>query len=149
MERNVASPAVELAPGNHVGRYVIVAPLGAGAMGVVYSARDPELDRTVALKLVRTAAGSEASQAAVRERLRSEAQAMARLAHPNVVTVHDVGSVGDQLFIAMELVEGQTLAQWLAEGRRSVREIVAAFRAAGAGLAAAHAAGLVHRDFKP
>jgi serine/threonine protein kinase/tetratricopeptide (TPR) repeat protein len=115
-------------------------------MGVVWRARDPRLDRWVALKVMRvdTTEGS-----AGRLRLLREAQAMARLAHPNVVAVHDVGEVGDGVFVAMELVEGEDLAQWLSARRRTWREIVPVFVAAGRGLAAAHAAGLVHRDFKP
>lgn len=85
----------------------------------------------------------------IRDRLLAEAQAMAQLAHPNVVTVFDVGSVDDRVFLAMELIEGQTLAGWLRASRRKPSEILAMFVAAGHGLAAAHAAGLIHRDFKP
>jgi len=118
-------------------------------MGVVYSAHDPQLDRKIALKLLRSDAVSPEERAPLRDRLLSEAQAMAKLAHPNVVAVHDVGSFGDSVFIAMELVDGQTLTRWLAERPRRWREVVAVFVAAGRGLAAAHAAGLVHRDFKP
>jgi len=132
--------------GAAVGRYVILDRIGAGGMGVVYAAYDPELDRKVALKLLRPERfGSEPD----RLRLLREAQALARLTHPNVVAVHDAGTFGDQVFVAMELVEGKTLRQWLAEEPRSRREILGHFLAAGRGLAAAHAAGLVHRDFKP
>jgi WD40 repeat protein/tRNA A-37 threonylcarbamoyl transferase component Bud32 len=118
-------------------------------MGIVYMARDPVLGRKVALKLLR------ADSAAVRlrggrARLLREAQAMAQLSHPNVIVVHDVGVSADRVFLAMELVEGGTLKEWLrATGGRTWREVVRVFRAAGEGLAAAHAAGLVHRDFKP
>ena len=115
-----------------VGRYVIVRRLGAGGMGVVYAARDPELDRTVAVKLLRGAGG-----APIQERLKREAQAMAQLAHPNVVAVHDVGTHDDRIFVAMEYVEGETLASWCAH--RGADEIIVAYCAAGRGLAAAHA----------
>jgi eukaryotic-like serine/threonine-protein kinase len=124
-------------------KYRVLAPIGAGGMGVVYLARDLRLDRDVALKL-----GSVASPAAL-ARLEREAQALARLSHPNVVVVHEVGEVAKRLFVAMEYVRGGTLRDWLAAGRRGWRAIVAIYVAAGDGLAAAHAAGLVHRDFKP
>src|SRR5688572_27132021 len=114
-------------------------------MGVVYEARDPELDRMVALKLLRADQADETRRA----RLQREAQGMARLSHPNVVTVHDVGSAGDHVFLAMELVDGVTLKRWLAERPRPRRDVLAMFVQAGRGLAAAHEAGLVHRDFKP
>jgi tetratricopeptide (TPR) repeat protein/predicted Ser/Thr protein kinase len=130
-------------PGTRVGRYLIEREIGAGGMGVVYAARDLELDRVVALKLVR---GD--SSASTPARLRREAQAMAQVAHPNVVAVYDVGAFEDRIFIAMEYVAGQTLARW-ANAPLSQREILDAYRAAGRGLAAAHAAGIVHRDFKP
>ena len=133
----------ELAPGTRVGRYEIVKPIGAGGMGVVYAAHDPELDRVVAVKLLRGGAHAELQQ-----RLRREARAMAQLVHPNVVTVYDVGSFDGRIFIAMEYVPGETLLHWVA-GTRTPAEILAAYVAAGHGLAAAHAAGIVHRDFKP
>ena len=141
-------PSGELERGTHIGRYVILERIGSGGMGVVYAAHDPELDRRVALKLLRPdRTGAAAEQHRVR--LQREAQAVARLSHPNVVAVYDAGSLGKQVFVAMELVEGRTLRQWLGEGRRSWREIVEVFAAAGRGLAAAHAVGLAHRDFKP
>jgi serine/threonine protein kinase len=127
-------------------RYVIVERLGRGGMGVVYRAYDSELDRHVAVKLVRAdLAGGER----LKQRLIREAQAMARLSHPNVVTVFDVGEANGQVFVAMELLEGGTLATWLRAERRSGAEILRRFLAAGRGLEAAHAAGFVHRDFKP
>ncbi len=135
-----------LARGACVDRYVIVGELGAGGMGVVYKAFDPELGRPIALKLLNTLGGT---SGALRDRLVREAQALARLSHPNVIAVHDVGTFGSDVFIAMEFVEGQTLRAWLKEKPRRQREILDVFLAAGQGLAAAHRAGLVHRDFKP
>jgi len=135
-----------LPPGAIVGRYVVVDVVGAGAMGVVYGAWDPQLQRRIALKLLRP--DREAGDAGA-ARLAREAQAMAQLQHPNVVAVHDVGDVGERVFVAMELVEGDTLAGWLRAEKRSWRDVVAVFQQVGEGLAAAHAAGLVHRDFKP
>lgn len=138
----------ELARGETVGRYLIVDRIGAGGMGVVHSAYDTELDRRIAIKLLHPT-GPEQGRGSLRERMLREAQAMAKLAHPNIVRVYDVGEHEGSLFIAMELVEGATLAQWLRAASRTWREVLAAFRAAGAGLAAAHEAGIVHRDFKP
>jgi tetratricopeptide (TPR) repeat protein len=135
-----------LEPGARIGRYVVAERLGEGGMGIVYAARDPELGRTVAIKLLQARSGGDEREQAWLVR---EAQALARLAHPNVVTVHDVGTfAGDQMFVAMEHVEGQTLREW-ARDARPWREVITVMRGAGAGLAAAHAVGLVHRDFKP
>jgi tetratricopeptide (TPR) repeat protein len=116
-------------------------------MGVVYSAFDPGLDRRVALKLLRSDPGDGADRG--ERRLIREAKATAKLAHPNVITIHDVGSNEYGVFLAMELVEGATLRAWLGEGQRTWSEVLASFVAAGRGLAAAHSVGLVHRDFKP
>lgn len=132
-------------PGDLVGRYVIERPLGAGGMGVVSLARDPELRRAVVIKIVRPDAADPDMEA----RLRREAQAMAQLSHPNVVQIFDLGRHGDRLFLAMELVVGQTLDAWLIERERAPAEIIAMCLQAGAGLEAAHRAGLLHRDFKP
>jgi eukaryotic-like serine/threonine-protein kinase len=135
-----------LPPGTPVGRYILLRTLGAGGMGVVYAAYDPELARAVALKLLRAGQGL---QEEARARLQREARAMARLTSPYVLPVHDVGTWREQVFITMEFVEGGTLARWLREQPRGWREVLARFLEAGRGLAAAHAAGLVHRDFKP
>jgi tetratricopeptide (TPR) repeat protein len=142
-----AVPALgELRPGTAVGRYVVVERVGSGGMGVVYGAWDPQLARRVALKLLHPGASA---QATGQLRLLREAQALARLKHPNVVAVHDVGTHEECVFIAMEFVEGDTLVGWLRARPRPLREILGVFVGAGRGLAAAHAAGLVHRDFKP
>ncbi len=139
-----ADPASSLARGTALGRYVLLERLGAGGMGEVFAAYDPQLDRKVALKLLRGASPS----ADARARLTREAQAMARLQHPNVVAVHDVGTFGDRVFIAMEFIDGETLTDWL-RGDRSWKDVVRLFLQAGSGLGAAHRAGLIHRDFKP
>ncbi|MEO8703045.1 MAG: serine/threonine-protein kinase [Kofleriaceae bacterium] len=131
--------------GTQVGRYVVQEMLGAGAMGVVYRAYDPELDRDVALKLVRVL-GEGVERA--RGRLLREAQAMARLSHPNVVSVFDASTFGSHVYVAMELVEGVDLEHWL-RTPRSWHAIAGVFADAGRGLAAAHRAGIIHRDFKP
>ena len=146
--RLLGIPDRTLAPGTELGRFVLLAQIGAGGMGVVYAAYDPELDRKVAVKLVQTAK-ERGRGSSGRSRLLREAQAMARLAHPNVIAVYEVGTVGDQVFLAMEFVKGLTLAQWLQRGARGWQEVIAAFVQAGRGLAAAHRAGIVHRDFKP
>jgi serine/threonine-protein kinase len=119
---------------------VVLDRLGGGRRGAVYSAYDPELNRAVAIKLLRIQG----------DRLLREAQALARLSHPNVIAVHDVGlHDGEQLFVAMELIQGSTVKQWLAEKPRTVSEVLEVFCQAGAGLAAAHAAGIVHGDLQP
>jgi eukaryotic-like serine/threonine-protein kinase len=147
------------ARGDAIGRYVVIDVIGRGGMGVVYAAWDPQLDRRIALKLVSLGrAGGVTEGETHRLRLLREGQALARLEHPNVVKVHDVGvcrsgehaAIGpEQLFIAMEHVDGRSLRDWLRADRRSLRAVLEVFLAAGRGLAAAHAVGLAHRDFKP
>ncbi|HUJ63632.1 MAG TPA: serine/threonine-protein kinase [Kofleriaceae bacterium] len=134
----------EPGPGAAIGRFVVRARLGEGGMGVVYAGEDADLGRKVAIKLVR----GDSEHPAYRARLLREAKAMARLEHPNVVRVYEVGSDRGRLFVAMELVDGKTLTSWLREPHGTA-EILAMFAQVGAGLAAVHAAGLVHRDFKP
>src|SRR6187549_3227967 len=138
-----------LARGSSIGRYIVLAMVGRGGMGEVYAAYDPELDREVAVKLLRIKRGVGVSLAEGRQRTLREAQAIARLSHPNVAVVFDVGTYQDQVFIAMEFVEGNTATYWLQASDRSWQDIMKVFLAAGRGLAAAHEKGLVHRDFKP
>ena len=134
----------EIRYGDKIGRFVVVGELGAGGMGVVYEAHDRELDRRVALKVLRGSMASEEE----RVRMLREGQAMARVTHPNVITVFEVGVAETGVFLAQELLDGGTLASWLRDSH-SQDDVIAKFVAAGRGLAAAHAAGLVHRDFKP
>lgn len=132
-------------PARRVDRFVILDRIGAGAMGAVYAAFDPRLDRKVAIKFLhKTITPDDDANA----RLMREARALARLDHPNVVTVHEVGTFEDRIFVAMEFVDGCTLKTWLEE-KHPLAETLALFVEAGRGLAAAHSAGLVHRDFKP
>ena len=131
--------------GTVLGRYVLLEAIGAGAMGVVYRAYDPELDRRLAVKVLRRADASDKQ----RERMLREAKAMAKVSSPYVVAVYDAGVVEDHVFIAMELVDGVTLANWISKSARDARDVVARFVQAGRGLVAAHEAGLIHRDFKP
>ena len=132
-------------PGDKIGRYLLLEALGAGGMGVVYAAYDPELDRKVAIKIRHPGRRRDKAHA----RLLREAQALARLSHANVVAVHDVGSHDGQVFVAMEFIAGRTLAEVIEAGDAEPAALLRLFRGAGKGLAAAHRAGLVHRDFKP
>jgi serine/threonine protein kinase len=147
--------AAPLTPRQVIGRYIIERQVGAGAIGVVYLAVDKTLGRRVALKVLRPdiLASAEAAGDA-KARLVREARIMAQLAHPNVVPIYDAGMIDDHVFLAMEFVEGQSLAEWLRGTKRgspapSWREIIRLFQSAGEGLAAAHDAGIIHRDFKP
>ncbi len=132
----------------HIGRYLVLDVLGTGGMGIVYAAYDPELDRKVALKVMDPEVDA-ARTSRRQDILRREAQALARLAHPNIVAIHDVGVVGGRVFVAMEFVPGRTLRQCWQEESPGWQAVVAAMVQAGQGIVAAHAAGLVHRDIKP
>ncbi len=133
--------------GDRVGRFVVLRELGRGAMGVVFAAYDEELARRVALKLMHL--GPQRDVSAGRSQLLREAQALARLAHPNVVAVYEAGVWGSSVYMAMEYVQGVDLHDWLAIERRPWQEVLLVLRQAGEGLLAAHRSGLVHRDFKP
>ncbi len=138
--------------GTSVGRYVIIDFIDAGGMGAIYQAFDPELNRPVALKLLSIKTDKQRSlkdQETDRSRMLREAQALAQLTHPNVVTVYDVGEYQDSIFIAMEFVQGSDLNEWRKENNPSLDEVLAKVIDAGKGLAAAHQAGIIHRDFKP
>jgi serine/threonine protein kinase/tetratricopeptide (TPR) repeat protein len=136
-----------LPTGATIGRYRLVAMVGLGGMGIVYAAEDPELQRRVAVKVLRTQGQGDVS--ALSQRLLREARALAKLSHPNVIPVYDVGTWNDRVFVAMEFVDGWTLGKWLAEHPRTWTSIAPMVLAAGRGLAAAHEAGFVHRDLKP
>jgi tetratricopeptide (TPR) repeat protein/predicted Ser/Thr protein kinase len=132
---------------SRVGRYLVLSKIGMGGMGVVYAAYDPELDRKVALKFL--LAGSGVKQDQRRERLLREAQALAKFSHPEIVAIYDFGEHPLGVWLAMEFIDGRTLSAWAGEARRSWREVLNVMLAAGRGVAAAHAASLVHRDLKP
>ncbi len=134
-------------PPSRFGRFIPLGRIGAGAMGTVYAAYDPELDRKVALKLIRTRVRVDAD--AARARLLDEARALARVSHPNVVPIYDVGTAGRDLFLAMELVEGATLDRWATTTPRTWRAVLSLLLPVARAVAAAHAAGIVHRDIKP
>ena len=144
-----ATEAPSLDRGANLGRYTVLERIGAGGMGVVYGAFDPQLDRKVALKIMHPNSNRRRGGTGGRSRLLREAQAMAKLSHPNVITVHDVGTFGERVFVAMEFIDGGTVRDWQRQQHRDWPEIIEAFVKAGRGLAAAHAIGLVHRDFKP
>lgn len=144
------APPRLLSPGSVVGRHRVIRLVGAGAMGIVYAAHDGLLGRRVALKLVRPDPSRSRARAEVLSALLlREARTLARLSHPHVIAVHDAGTHGGEPFVAMELVEGGTLADVLREPGRAPEEILSLIGKAGEGLAAVHAAGIVHRDFKP
>ena len=135
-----------LSAGSRVGSYEVLAPLGAGGMGEVYRARDPRLGREVALKVLPEEVSADRDRLA---RFEQEARSASALNHPNIITIYEVSQSGDVSYIAMELVEGRTLRELLAEGLLSVRRILSIGAQAAEGLAKAHAAGIVHRDLKP
>ena len=148
--RRAAGPEVEHGERDadpvRIGRFTVLRRLGEGAMGLVFSAYDEELDRKVAVKVLRRRLHGDTQG---QSRMLREAQALARLSHPNVVAIYEVGWFGDTLFLAMEFIEGRTVREWLAENPRSWREVLHVYMEAGRGLAAAHAAGMIHRDLKP
>jgi predicted ATPase/serine/threonine protein kinase len=137
--------SLDAAVPQQIGRFAVLGKLGHGGMGVVFLGHDVELERKVAIKLLR----SNATRTIGKHRMVREAQGLARLSHPNVIQVHEIGEHGDSMFVAMEYVEGSTLRDWLDAERRPWRQAIDMVRQAGRGLEAAHAAGLVHRDFKP
>lgn len=137
-----------LLPGTVISHYEITGPLGMGGMGAVYKARDQRIGRSVAIKLTKPGAEAQTSCRLLCTLLMREGQAMGQLSHPNILAVYDVGTVRGCVFLAIEYVEGATLRQW-ARDERTLRERVDACLAAGRGLEAAHAAGVIHRDYKP
>jgi serine/threonine protein kinase/tetratricopeptide (TPR) repeat protein len=146
IEREAKGQRLDLAAGpTRLGRYVLLREIGAGAIGVVYAAYHEELDRKLAIKVLNR---QRAGRVDLEARLQREARALAKLSHPNVVQVYDVGKFEGRVFVAMEFVEGETLSDWLRRDN-TLAEKLAMFIAAGRGLAAAHQAGVVHRDFKP
>ncbi len=140
-----ASTPIRHAGATAFGRFLLLRKLGEGGMGEVFSGYDEQLDRKVAIKLLHAAYAPEETQ----KRMLREAQALARLSHPNVVAIHEVGQVEDNVFVVMEHIDGITLHEWQDDPSRTVGEILDAYAQAGRGLAAVHAAGMVHRDFKP
>ena len=144
-DRQTNTPAAGSSPAT-IGRYAVVRKLGAGALGVVWLAYDPQFDRDVAIKVLPDSVSKDAD---CLERFLREAELAAKLQHPNTVTVYDVGADGDLNYMVMELVEGGSLGQAVSEHALEWREATRAVRDAAAGLAAAHQLGLVHRDIKP
>lgn len=143
-----AAPPADEAQGLLIaGRYRLIDPIGAGGMGVVYLAEDLRLSRKVAIKMMRATAAGDAPFA--HEQLVREAQTLASLSHPGIVVVHDVGTCGEQVFMAMEFVRGTSLRLWLEQERPSLEAVLAIFRQVGRALHEAHQAGLLHQDFKP
>jgi WD40 repeat protein/predicted Ser/Thr protein kinase len=139
-------PSITDGEPTRIGRFVVLKRIGEGGMGMVYAAFDNALDRKVAVKLLHPRGASGGDDA--RNRLIREAQALARLSHPSIIHVYEVDTWQDQVYVAMEFVDGGTLSQWQRQEGRAWRDVLEAYVAAARGLAAAHAAGIVHRDFK-
>ncbi|HEX4441244.1 MAG TPA: serine/threonine-protein kinase, partial [Thermoanaerobaculia bacterium] len=135
-----------LATGTKLGPYEVLALLGAGGMGEVYRARDERLRRDVALKVLPAAIAQDADRL---RRFESEARAASALNHPNIVTVHDIGTSDGTTYMAMELVDGASLRQMLAGGPLGEKKMLEVAVQVADGLAKAHSAGIVHRDMKP
>jgi serine/threonine protein kinase len=135
-----------LSAGTRLGPYEILEPLGAGGMGEVYRARDPRLEREVAIKVLPEATASDADRL---RRLEREARAASALNHPNIVTIYDIGEHDGTFYVAMEHVEGRTLREVLREGALRAERLLPLATQVGEGLAKAHSAGIVHRDLKP
>jgi serine/threonine protein kinase len=131
--------------GDRLGRYEVVSPLGAGGVGEVYRARDTELQRDVAFKILPEELSSDADRL---RRFEREAKATAALSHPNVLTVFDVGHEGGRTYLVLEMLEGSTLADVMKNGALRTREALDYAGQVARGLAAAHARGIVHRDLK-
>lgn len=140
------APRADVQVSQRLGRFLLLRKLGEGGMGTVFAAYDEQLDRRVAVKLLHP---QQTEQTTQRQRVLREAQAMARVSHPNVVHIYEVGELGSQVFMAMEYVDGTTLADWQERRPGNWREVLAMYCQAGRGLLAAHQTGLVHRDFKP
>ncbi len=132
--------------GTAIDRYLVLSRLGSGGMGIVYAAYDGDLNRKVALKMLHTRGDPDGTFA---EALRREAQALARVSHPNVVAVFDVGTFSGEIYLVMELVDGVTLREWFDHEPRHWRQVVRCLAGAGRGLSAVHQRGLAHQDFKP
>jgi serine/threonine protein kinase len=138
---------MSMASGTLIGRYVVERQLGRGGMGLVLLARDRELDRMVAIKLIQSDATGESDRQ--RARMRREARALAKIEHENIAQIYDTSIQDGQSYIVMQYIAGPNMAEWLTAKRRSTHEILSAFLAAARGLAAVHQHGLAHRDFKP
>jgi eukaryotic-like serine/threonine-protein kinase len=137
---------MSLVVGDRIGRYEILAPIGAGSMGEVYRARDSQLDRSVALKILTSSRHAATLQL---ERFQREARAIARITHPHICTIHDVGEIDSVPFLVMELLEGETLAERLERGPLPVQQAASIACDIATALDAAHQKGVVHRDLKP
>ena len=148
-EESDSPKVVDLAAGERIHRFHILELIGKGGMGAVYKAYDPELDRRIAIKILAVSNQHDETASLPHARIKREAKALARLNHTNVVSIYDVGTYNESVYIAMEYVEGKTLRAWLADTNPRPKEIIDVFVAAGRGLQAAHAQGIVHRDFKP